>query len=141
MIQVTIRNLKNDITHLQAFDDLREANLWIAQMELLRAFGKPERWVYEEDLTLDSENKSNAIASQEVGGPDELGVKYKFRAEYTVELVDLEGAAMQKKINEEAFAYLNNTDWIIVRFLETRKPIPEEVISKRAAARASIKKV
>lgn len=36
----------------------------------------------------------------------------------------------------EAQAYLNATDWYVVRFAETGVAIPEEVTAKRAEARA-----
>lgn len=36
----------------------------------------------------------------------------------------------------EAQAYLNATDWYVVRFAETGVPVPTEVTTKRAAARS-----
>lgn len=36
----------------------------------------------------------------------------------------------------EAHAYLNSTDWMVVRFAEVGTPIPEEVKAKRAECRA-----
>ena len=36
---------------------------------------------------------------------------------------------------QQAKAYLDSTDWYVVRFSETGVPIPEEVTGKRAAAR------
>ena len=36
---------------------------------------------------------------------------------------------------ERAKAYLDSTDWYVVRFSETGVPIPEEVSTKRAEAR------
>lgn len=36
---------------------------------------------------------------------------------------------------ERAKAYLDSTDWYVVRFSETGVPIPEEVSAKRAEAR------
>lgn len=37
----------------------------------------------------------------------------------------------------EARAYLASTDWYVVRRSETGEPIPQEVMDKRAAARAA----
>ena len=36
---------------------------------------------------------------------------------------------------ERAKAYLDSTDWYIVRFSETGVPVPEEISTKRAEAR------
>lgn len=44
----------------------------------------------------------------------------------------------QIAINEEARAYLNSTDWYVVRFAETGVPIPQEILDARQAARERI---
>lgn len=41
-------------------------------------------------------------------------------------------------INMRARAYLNSTDWYVIRFNEIGTLIPEEIIQKRKAARDSI---
>lgn len=35
-------------------------------------------------------------------------------------------------------SYLNDTDWYVTRFVETQKPIPEDVLIKREEARLKI---
>lgn len=44
----------------------------------------------------------------------------------------------QVLINMKAKAYLTSTDWYVARQIETGKPIPEEILQKRQAARDSI---
>lgn len=44
----------------------------------------------------------------------------------------------QEKINEEARAYLRNTDWYIIRELDSGELCPEDIKAGRAAARARI---
>ena len=41
-------------------------------------------------------------------------------------------------INMRARAYLNSTDWYVIRLNETGTPIPEDIVQKRKAARDSI---
>lgn len=41
----------------------------------------------------------------------------------------------QIKINESSRAYLASTDWYVSRFAETGTPIPEDIKTKRQAAR------
>jgi hypothetical protein len=48
-------------------------------------------------------------------------------------------AAQQSKINAEARAYLDKTDWYVIRFQETAVAVPADVASARQAARNSIK--
>lgn len=44
----------------------------------------------------------------------------------------------QIAINEEARAYLNSTDWYVVRQAETGIPIPQDILDARQAARSRI---
>lgn len=45
---------------------------------------------------------------------------------------------IQEQINQEARAYLDSTDWYVVRFAETGTPIPQDILAARQAARSSI---
>lgn len=44
----------------------------------------------------------------------------------------------QIAFNEEARAYLDSTDWYVVRFAETGTPIPQDILDARQAARGRI---
>lgn len=44
----------------------------------------------------------------------------------------------QDDINREALVYLASTDWLVVRMAENGTPIPADILTKRAEARASI---
>lgn len=55
-------------------------------------------------------------------------------ADYEVVEEDLE----QQKINAEAQAYLDSTDWYCARFVDSGTPIPEDIKQARAEARARI---
>lgn len=45
---------------------------------------------------------------------------------------------IQEADNVAARAYLTETDWYVVRHAETGKAIPEDVLARRAEARAAI---
>jgi len=47
-------------------------------------------------------------------------------------------AAERARISAEARRYLAETDWMVIRATETGKPVPEDVIAARAAARKII---
>lgn len=44
----------------------------------------------------------------------------------------------QEIINSEALAYLQSTDWYVIRFADSGEPIPDDVKAKRSEARARI---
>ena len=48
-------------------------------------------------------------------------------------------AFSQIVISAEARAYLNSTDWYVVRFAETGAEIPKDILVARQSARESIK--
>lgn len=53
--------------------------------------------------------------------------------------LDAEAAAeAQQKATTEATAYLRETDWYVIRNIETGKPIPSEVIEQRKAERLMV---
>ena len=58
----------------------------------------------------------------------------------SVPITDEEAEALrpvpQADPKAEAQAYLDSTDWYVVRFAETGVPVPVDVTAKRAAARA-----
>ncbi len=47
-------------------------------------------------------------------------------------------APTQAELNAPHLKYLQDTDWMIVRFAETSGPIPAEIVSMRAAARLAV---
>jgi hypothetical protein len=50
-----------------------------------------------------------------------------------------EAAEAQQKANDEARAYLKETDWYVIRQADTGEPVPKEVHDKRQAAREAVK--
>jgi hypothetical protein len=75
-------------------------------------------------LNLDGAEVTPAYVAEEI--PADFSVEFE------------EWSKPQSEINSEAEAYLSSTDWYVVRFAETAEPIPSEISSARAAARASI---
>lgn len=54
-------------------------------------------------------------------------------------LPDPTAEELQEKINKESRAYLNSTDWYVVRFAESGVPIPDDIMAARKTARESVK--
>ena len=51
---------------------------------------------------------------------------------------DVDPAIAQEEDNNLNRAYLSETDWYVTRKAETGKAVPEDVLTKREAARAAI---
>lgn len=45
---------------------------------------------------------------------------------------------IQQRVNAEARAYLAETDWYVIRLQETGEPVPDDILSERAAVRARV---
>jgi hypothetical protein len=60
--------------------------------------------------------------------------------EYSVEIVDVTDQVNQEKVNEESLKYLADTDWYIIREVDSGVQCPVEVKQARNEARARIVK-
>lgn len=140
-----------------------ETNRWDSESGLTEhhyepGFGKPERWVLHKDEPM-AEAYDDADVLEEMIEEiqpavevvlDDQGVevspaipavtqkKVKLKAEYTVEIEDITAQVAQEAINVEALAYLDSTDWLIIREVDAGVPCPAEIKAERAAARARI---
>ncbi|MCS6281476.1 MAG: hypothetical protein HUM72_12660 [Dolichospermum sp.] len=91
-------------------------------------------------LTVKFQNK---IIAQSQGSDDDLSKWlasdcFKYPAGYTVEYLDITDKINQESLNAEAVKYLLNTDWLVIREIETGKQCPPEVKQQRAAARLKV---
>ena len=51
---------------------------------------------------------------------------------------EIEAQAVSEKGKAEARQLLNSTDWYVTRMQETGKPIPQDILDQRAAAREKL---
>jgi hypothetical protein len=72
------------------------------------------------------------------GMPAKTHKEVKLKAEYTIEILDISAQVEQEKQNAEALAYLESTDWLIIREIDAGVPCPVDVKAKRAEARSKI---
>jgi hypothetical protein len=64
----------------------------------------------------------------------------KIRAEYVVEISDITQMLELQKLSTEALRYLESTDWMVLRSIDTGIPYPEEIKQARAEARTKVVK-
>lgn len=89
------------------------------------------------------EVKEWKVIAQTQGSDEDLalwleGDKHKYPEGYVVEYIDIFNLVLQEKINEDALKYLAETDWLIIRQIDSGIPCPEEVKIKRQEARDKI---
>lgn len=138
MIKVIVKNLDGVVTNQASHDDQQKAEQWVDSCEKIKAFGKPERWIHEDDLSAMGEDKTLAIASEEVGSMEEDRKRYKFAAEYTVVYEDITNQIIAEADKAQALKHLADTDWYVLRKVETGLGIPDSILASRAAARVVI---
>lgn len=127
MFKVEIKK-DNVVTNLASFDTVLEAQAWIDQEVMNNSWGLPERSIIINEELLDEQG--------EVLSPAVIDV---LPAEYIVEIIDISEEVAQQKINEDALAYLNSTDWYVIRAQEDpTKPVPEDIKLLRQQAREQI---
>ncbi len=133
MKQIKIKNHNNEITHFAEFETDFERDSFITRMVSVNGWGKSERWV-----KADQEDVTDALETREVETPQGPVTEYKLAAEYTIEQVDITAQVAQEQTNQQALAYLESTDWMVIRAAEGGPAVPTEVTTARTAARASI---
>lgn len=115
-----VKIIKNEIqTHGASFETLELANAWLSEGIAAKWWGESEQI----ELDLEGVPTGNTIP-----------------AEYEIVIEDITAQVEQEKINAECLTYLAETDYYIVRFMETGKEVPQEILDKRAEARLKIVK-
>ncbi len=95
----------------------------------------PTQWVVD-CIANDSWGKKEIIELDADGNPTGVVIP----AEYTIEIIDITQQIEQEKINAESLKYLEDTDWYIIREIDSGIPCPAEIKAARAIARAAIVK-
>jgi len=72
--------------------------------------------------------------------PEVSHMEYFLEAEYTIEVIDVTAQVNQAKQNEEALNYLADTDWYIIREMDSGVQCPADIKQARNEARARIVK-
>lgn len=166
MKKVIVKNLAGVQTHGAEMSD---PTVWISECVASNAWGLPERWVlhkdhggsYDEADVLDEREieiepsapfipnvpavyESGILIRDEIPAiPEKPAVMQKqvfLKAEYSVEITDVTDELEKQKTNEEALKYLAETDWLIIREIDSGVICPADVKLKRQQARERIVK-
>lgn len=151
MIKINIKK-NGEITNSGSFDSQEDVNVWLQHHVSANSFGKSERWVCEdqEDISnaleirtvIDSPAISEELDEQgnviQEALPETSHTEYKLAAEYTIEIEDITIQIQTKQESEQARKYLADTDWYILREMDSGVVCPQEIKDLRAAARLKV---
>lgn len=84
-------NVKKDgvIVNQGIFKSDQEIDVWLENEKRNNCFGKPDRWVREDHLSMQSEDVSKAIGQLTEDDNGKEFQVYRFAAEYEVEIIDI----------------------------------------------------
>jgi len=120
--------------------------------------GLPQRWalgkigfenqVLEEKKVIEQEyiaaiaevmdEQGNIVQAAVPEVPEVSHMEYFLEAEYTIEIQDVTAQVNQQKQNEEALKYLAETDWYIIREMDSGVQCPTGIKQARSEARNKI---
>lgn len=136
MIQVLIKK-QEQLTNQASFQSMEEAQAWLSHHEGMKSFGQPKQIIQQQiELSppvLDEEGIELSPAVTEMKEVELAG-------EYEVEIIDISAEFAQEKINAEAQAFLDSTDWMVIRAIEKGEELSPEFKAERQAARNKIVK-
>jgi hypothetical protein len=160
MIKISILK-ESVITNQGLFPTMEEAQAWLAHHESMKSFGQPKQIVQQQielspavletqqvlvkEAELDEEGNELSPAEyeeQEVVIQEAVTEMQEVHipGSYEVEILDVTSQLEQEAINAEAQAFLDATDWIVVRAMERGEELSPEFKAERQAARERIVK-
>lgn len=136
MIQVSIKK-QEQITNQGLFPSMEEAQAWLAKHESMKSFGQPKQIVQQQiELSPAVIAEDGSVLQEAVTEMQEV----ELAGEYEVEIIDISGKLAQEAINAEAQAFLDATDWMVIRAMEKGEELSPELKAERQAARDRIVK-
>ena len=139
MIKINIIK-NNQVTNSATFPTEQEATLWLNQQRALNSFGKNAG---EYSLSELSESEQlTEISRREIMNLENVvsAVLITIPDQYTVDMFDITSTYNAQKESEQALKFLAETDWMVVRKMETNVDYPEEIKQARGAARLKVVK-
>ncbi len=135
MIRISI-NKNSQVTNQASFPTMEEANAWLASHEGMGTFGQKAQTIQQQveisPAVLDEEGNEIIPAQHEM---QEIQIPG-----YVVEIEDISAKLEQEQINAEALKLLADTDYLIIREMDSGVPCPAEIKAQRQAARERIVK-
>jgi hypothetical protein len=136
MVLVSIKK-QEEITNQGHFQSMEEAQAWIAKHEAIKSFGQPKQ-VLQHEVEVEPAvlNEDGSVLKEAVKEMQEEVIE----SDYEILIEDISAKLEQEKINQEAQAFLDATDYKVVRAMERGEELSPEFKAERQAARDRIVK-
>ena len=111
MIQISIKK-QEQITNQASFQSMEEAQAWLSHHEGMKSFGQPKQKI-QQQVEL-----SPAVLAEDGSVLQEAVVELKeveLAGDYEVVIEDISAKLEQEKSNTEAQAFLDSSDWKVLR--------------------------
>ena len=133
MIRYTIKNLNGTLLDFGDFQSLEQAEAFFSPRFKQGIYGKNPETIQE--LVSEIKDDQGAVTQE---AKEAIYQDIVIPADYVIEVEEVVDNSEQEKINAEARAYLNSTDWLILREMDSGVPCPAEIKQARAEARVKI---
>ena len=133
MIQVTITR-NSQVTNSASFPTESEAHAWYDSHLAMGSFGPAaSTQTIQVELTPAVLDENGVETSPATFEEQEIQIEG-----HSVSFVDISAQEAQEAANIAAKAFLDSTDWYIIRALESSVPVPKEILEERATARSRV---
>lgn len=126
MFKVIIKNEEKQLEWSAQFESQELAQEWLS-----RQIGKPNRLP---ERLVSKFDEGGSVAVDENGNP----IQELLPAEFSSEIIDISEQVAAEKAKYDAKQYLADTDWYVIRFMDSGIEIPVDVKNKREIARSVI---
>lgn len=136
MIQVSVKR-NGQLTNQASFSTIQEAEAFISYHEGIKSFGQPAQIIKTQVET------SPAVLAEDGSVIQEAVIEIQEQhipSDYEIVIEDITAKIAQEQINAEALKFLAESDFYIIRQLDSGVPCPEEIKAQRQAARERIVK-
>lgn len=123
MFKVIIKNQEKNLEWSAQFESQELSQEWLSK-QIGKPNRLPERFINKLDENGNFVLDENGIAIQEL-----------LPAEFTSEVINISSEIEIEKAKLEAKKYLQNSDWYVIRFIDSGVEIPSDVKQKREEAR------
>jgi hypothetical protein len=116
MIQISVKR-NGQLTNQASFSTMEEAQAWLAHHEGMKSFGQPKQIVQQQiELSPAILAEDGSVLQEAVMEMQEVHIP----GSYEVEILDVTSQLEQEAINAEAQAFLDSTDFKVLRYIRQK---------------------
>jgi hypothetical protein len=123
------------LTNQASFETQEELDAWLNKHIGMGSFGAPRYETQSVEIVPSTQDEEGTELTPAVFEDQQVEIN---PTGYEVSVVDISAQLEQEAVNAAALKYLSETDWLILRELDSGIPCPTDIKSARQTARDSI---